>query len=261
LNALQFFFALTAPVAPLSLWDKTSGTWINIITILGGTGLGLCLQGNLPRSMQLVITQGLGLLTLFLGITMGNNLLKVQAGHVDGIIIGLLAIVLGGMLGEWWQIESRLNRWGDWLKQRVRGDAQFTTGFVAASLLFCVGPMAILGSLNNGLTGSNTILTIKAGMDGLAAIALTSRYGLGIGFSSLPILVYQGGLSLMAGWLASALPDPTTAPPILAMSGVGGLIIMGIGLTLLEIAQIKIAAFLPALFLAPGLYLLVQQWH
>ena len=120
--------------------------------------------------------------------------------------------------------------------------------------------MAILGSLNNGLVGNNTILTIKAGMDGLAAIALTSRYGYGIGFSSLPILVYQGSLSLIAGWFTQMLPDPTTAPPILAVSGVGGLIIMGIGLTLLEVAQIKIATFLPALLLAPLLSILAQLW-
>jgi uncharacterized protein len=97
-------------------------------------------------------------------------------------------------------------------------------------------------------------------MDGLAAIALTSRYGIGIGFSSFSLLVYQGSLSLMAGWFTQMLPNPTTAPPILAVSGVGGLIIMGIGLTLLDIAQINIAAFLPALLLAPCLYLLATAW-
>lgn len=247
--------------AQLSLWAKTSGTWINVMTIIGGTWLGLLWRGHLPLARQQVITQGLGLLTLFLGITMGQNLLKIQAGHVDGIIIGLLAIVLGGLLGEWWQIETRLTRLGDWLKHRAHGDAQFTTGFVTASLLFCIGPMAILGSLNNGLAANPTILVIKACMDGLAAIALTSRYGIGIGFSSLPILIYQGSLSLIAGWFTQVLPDPTTAPPILAVSGVGGLIIMGIGLTLLDIASIKIAAFLPALILAPLLYILADYWR
>ena len=255
----SYLYALS-PLAQLNLWDKTSGTWINVITVMLGTGIGLVVKSNIPAAIQQVITQGLGLLTLFLGITMGQNLLKVQAGAIDGIIIGLLAIVGGGMLGEWWQLETRLNRLGDWLKQRVRGDAHFTTGFVTASLFFCIGPMAILGSLNNGLVGNNTILTIKACMDGLAAIALTSRYGIGIGFSSFPILIYQGSLSLIASWFTKILPDPTTAPPVIAISGVGGLIIMGIGLTLLDIVQIKIAAFLPALVLAPCLYALAKSW-
>ena len=247
-------------LAQLSLGAKTSGTWLNVITVISGTWLGLRLKGHLPHSMQQVITQGLGLFTLFLGITMGQNLLRISAGHVDGMIIGLLAIVLGGLVGEWWQIGQRLTQLGDWLKKQTRGDAQFTTGFVTASLLFCIGPMAILGSLNNGLTGNHTILTIKACMDGLAAIALTGRYGISIGFSSLSLLIYQGGLSLMAGWFTQMLPNPTTAPPILAISGVGGLIISGIGLTLLDIVEINIAAFLPALFLAPLLYLMATSW-
>ncbi len=247
-------------LAQLNLWDKTSGTWINVITVIGGTWLGLLLKGNLPPSMQQVITQGLGLFTLYLGMTMSQNLLKIQAGHLDGMILGLLAIVLGGLCGEWWQLATRLTQLGDWLKQQARGDAQFTAGFVTASLLFCIGPMAILGSINNGLAGNNTILTIKACIDGFAAIALTSRYGISIGFSSLALLIYQGSLSLMAGEFTQMLPNPTTAPPILAISGVGGLIIMGIGLTLLDIAQLNIAAFLPALFLAPLLCILATSW-
>ncbi|MBW4541192.1 MAG: DUF554 domain-containing protein [Myxacorys chilensis ATA2-1-KO14] len=246
--------------ATLSLWDKTSGTWINIVTVLLGTFLGLLLQDALPRRMQRIITQGLGLLTLFLGVTMAGSLLKVQAARIDGIILGLITIVVGGLLGEWWQIETYLQTIGNWLRQLFKGGGNFTEGFVAASLLFCVGPMAILGSLNNGLAGNNTVLSIKSAMDGFAAIALSSSYGVGVACSSLIILIYQGGLSIAAGIFAQSLPDPATAPPVLLTSGVGGLMIIGLGLNLLEVTQLSIASFLPALILAPLLWALLQQF-
>ena len=245
-------------IAPLDLWTKTSGTWINVATILLGTVLGLLLRKSLPLAMQRVITQGVGLVTLFLGVTMASSLLKAQAGRIDGMILALLAIVFGGLLGEGLQLEARLQDLGDWLKARFKGDGSFTEGFVAASLLFCIGPMAIIGSLNNGIAGDNTVLTIKATMDGLAAIALTSSYGIGVGFSSLMILLYQGGLSLLAGLLPQVLANPTTNPYVLITSGVGGLMILGIGLNLLDIATVKVASFLPALLLAPLLYSFAQ---
>lgn len=238
-------------VMALSVWTKTSGTWLNAATILLGTGLGLALRQSLPRPMQQAITQGLGLFTMFLGVTMANSLLKVKAGAVDGILLGLLAIVVGGLVGEWWQLDQRLQRLGDWLQQRLRGGGQFTEGFTAASLLFCVGPMAIVGSLNNGLAGDPHVLIVKAVMDGLAALALSGSYGIGVGASLLPLLAYQGGLSLLAGLLAPMLPDPASDPLIFLVSGVGGLMVLGIGLNLLEVVKIRVASFLPALFLVP----------
>lgn len=235
----------------LGFWAKTSGTWVNVATVLIGTILGLMLQGRLPRMMQRVLTQGVGLFTLYLGLSMAESLGQVRAGQIEGAILGLLAIVLGGVMGEWLQLENRLAYIGDWLKDYVRGGGSFTEGFVAASLLFCVGPMSLLGSLNNGLTGDNTLLSIKATMDGLAAIALTSSFGIGVGFSSFVILLYQGGLSLIAGLVAQSLADPSSNPNVLLVTGVGGLIILGIGINLLEITQIRVASFLPALLLAP----------
>jgi uncharacterized membrane protein YqgA involved in biofilm formation len=243
----------------LDFWAKTSGTWINIGTVLAGTALGLVLQGRLPLRMQRIITQGLGLITLFVGIQMAGSLTKTQAGRIDGVVLALLAIALGGLLGEWWQLEERLTALGNWLKRRFKGGGGFTDGFVAASLLFCVGPMALIGSLNNGLTGDNTLLTLKATMDGLAAIAFTSSFGIGVGFSTLIILVYQGGLSLAAGLLAQSLPDPATDPRVLLVTGVGGLMILGISLNLLEVAQVRVASFLPALALAPLIYFILAH--
>ncbi|NJN86849.1 MAG: DUF554 domain-containing protein [Leptolyngbyaceae cyanobacterium SL_7_1] len=245
---------------PFDLWFKTSGTWINIATVLVGTGLGVFLGRQLPKRMQLVITQGLGLFTLFIGVTMAGSLTGVQAGKVDGAIVGLVAMVLGGLLGEWAGIEEKLEALGNWLKRHFKGQGKFTEGFVVASLLFCVGPMTLIGSLNNGLTGDDTLLVLKSAMDGLAAIALTSSYGIGVGFSSLIILLYQGGVSLMAGGLARSLPDPANNPIVLLITGVGGLMVLGTGINLLELTRIRTASFLPALLITPLLYWLLN-WH
>ena len=120
----------------LSFWAKTSGTWINILTVLIGTTLGLLLQSRLPKRMQQIITQGVGLLTLWIGVTMAGGLADAQAGRVDGVILGLLTIAIGGLLGEWWRLEERLADLGNWLKRRFSGKGRFTEGFVATSLLF-----------------------------------------------------------------------------------------------------------------------------
>lgn len=243
----------------LDFWTKTSGTWINAATIMLGTGLGLALRGRLPLNMQRIITQGLGLITLFVGFSMAGSVNKVES-HIDGVILALLAIVLGGLLGEWWHLEDRLESLGDWLKQRFKGKGSFTEGFMAASLLFCVGPMTLIGSLNNGLTGDNTLLLLKAVMDGLASIALTSSFGIGVGFSVLIVLIYQGGVSLTAGLLTQSLPDPATSPTVMLVTGVGGLMILGLGLNLLEVAKVRVASLLPALLLAPLLTWLGEQF-
>ena len=227
-------------------------------TVLLGTAIGVGLRGKLPARLMVVITQAVGLLTLFLGVTMAGSLTKVQAGLMDGVVLGLMALVIGGGLGEWAQIEERLVALGDRLKRRFSGGTGFTEGFVATSLLFCVGPMTLLGSLSNGLTGDNRLIVLKAIMDGFVAIAFASTFGIGVGFSALTILVYQGGLSLLAGLLAQVIPDPATAPPILLSTGVGGLMIIGIGINLLELSKIRVAAFLPAFFLAPLFYTLAS---
>ncbi|MDK3158226.1 DUF554 domain-containing protein [Kamptonema cortianum] len=238
----------------LNFWFKTSGTWINVATVLIGTILGLLLRDRLPGRMQKIITQGVGLITLFMGTSMATSLSKATAGQIDGVILAVLAIVIGGLLGEWWRIEEKLTTLGNTLKRRFKGEGQFTEGFVAASLLFCIGPMALIGSINNGLLGDNALLALKATMDGLAAIALTGSYGVGVGFSVLPISIYQGGISLAAGLFATTLTDPANDPRIFLLTGVGGLMILGLGLNLLEVAKVKVASFLPALLVAPLVY-------
>lgn len=243
----------------LDFWMKTSGTWINVATVLLGTGFGLLVRGRLPIAHQQIITQAVGLLTLFVGFDMATRLNEAKGGQIAGVILGLLAIVIGGLLGEWAQLEKRLEAVGDWLKFRFRGKGSFTEGFVAASLLFCVGPLALIGSLNNGLSGDNTLLVLKASMDGLASIALASSYGVGVGFSALTLLLYQGTLSLGSGFLDQAIPDPATSPPVLLMTGVGGLMILGLGLNLLEVAEVRVASLVPALAIAPIIYWLADR--
>jgi uncharacterized membrane protein YqgA involved in biofilm formation len=243
----------------LSFWARTSGTWINVATVLVGSGLGLLLRQHLPLAMQQVITQALGLLTLVIGFAMSRSLFEVQAGPIDGVILGLLALVSGGLLGEWWQIEAKLMAIGNTLKAKVKGGGRFTEGFVAASLLFCIGPMTIIGSLNNGLSGDNALLTLKAVMDGLAAIALTGSYGIGVGFSALTVLLIQGGLSLLAGGLSTVIVDPTTDPSVMLTTGIGGMMIIGLGLGLLEVSKIRVASFLPALVMGP-LVVAIARW-
>ena len=252
----------------LSLWAKTSGTIINIVTVILGTGLGVILHGKLPERMNRIIMQALGLVTIFIGLSMAQSMTKAGATLgstaanatpvvVDGVILGLVSLVIGGLLGEWWRIEDRLTALGDWLKAKFRGTGRFTEGFVAASLLFCIGPMTMIGSINNGLIGDDQLLVIKAALDGLAAIALTSSFGIGVGFSVLVILVYQGGFSLAAGLLAEVLPNPATDPRVLLVTGVGGLMVVGVGINLLELTKIKVASLLPTLLVAPLVYWLV----
>ena len=238
----------------LSFWDRTSGTWINVFTVILGTSLGLILKDVISAKIQTIITQGIGLLTLWIGISMANSMAEVEAEGINGAILGLLAIAFGGVLGELLGIEERLTVFGDWLKHKFKGQGLFTEGFVASSLLFCVGPMTLIGSFNNGLSGDNTLLTLKATMDGVISVALANIYGIGVGFSALIVLLYQGGLSLLIGSIANTVPQAENSPYLLIITGIGGLMIMAIGCNLLEIAKIRVGSFLPAIALAPLIY-------
>ena len=244
----------------LDFWAQTSGTWINISTVLIGTSFGLVLKNRLSEKIQTIITQGIGLVTIWIGVTMANSMEKVTAGNLSGVVLGLVAIVLGGIVGEWLQIEEKFQIIGDFFQDRFQGQGLFTEGFVASSLLFCVGPMTLIGCLNNGLNADDTLLIIKATMDGIVSIALANIYGIGVGFSIIVLFFYQGGLSLLAGLVADTIPEPSSDPHILIISGVGGLIIMAIGINLLEMIKIRVASFLPAIAIAPIIYYLVNRF-
>jgi len=218
---------------------------INIFAVLAGGFLGTWLGERLPERMRETIMHGLGMVTLIVGVQLA---LKTQ-----NIIVVLASILVGAILGEWWRIDLGLERASEWLRGRVAGRLsgrnleRFSEGFVTASLVFCVGPMTILGSIQDGLTGDYSLLAIKSVLDGFAALAFASSLGLGVVFSALTVLVYQGGLSLLAGLAQNLLSDAM----IREMSATGGVMILAIGLLLLGLKRIRVANLLPGLIIAP----------
>ncbi len=222
-----------------------TGTIINIIAVLLGGGLGTLLGDRLPQRMRETVMHGIGLVTLVVGI---HLTLQTQ-----NILIVMGSVLVGALLGEWWQISAGLEHASEWLRQRVaqrlsdRSLAHFTEGFVTASLVFCVGPMTIVGAIQDGLTGDFSLLAIKSVLDGFAALAFASTLGIGVVFSILTLLVYQGGITMLAGFAEMVL----TAPMIAEMSATGGVLILAIGLLLLDLKRIRVANLLPALLIAP----------
>jgi len=217
-----------------------TGTVINVVAVAVGGGLGLLVGSRLPDRSRRTVMDGLGLVCLVLGIEMALN--------TQNSLVVLLSMLLGALVGEWARIEDRLASLGDALKARLRGGgARFTEGFVAASLLFCVGPMAILGSISDGLRGDYSLLAVKSVLDGFAAMAFASTMGIGVLFSTLSVLVYQGGITLLAGTAEAML----TAPVVAELTATGGVMVLAIGIRLLDLRDIRVGNFLPALLFAP----------
>ena len=252
----------------MGLLSQLSGTFINIAAVLLGTLIGLTVGGRLPERTQRTLLQTLSLVTLFIALDMAGSLNKVSGGQVPGVILALITLAAGVVVGEALGIEEGLTRLGDTLKRRFRGGGLFTEGFVAASLLFCIGPMTVIGGLQNGLTGDSSTYVLKSTLDGIAALALAGAYGIGVGFSTLTILLVQGGISLAAGSFAAGLlggADPEilrTNPYVLLITGVGGLMIVGISWNLMlgglgmDDKRVRVGSMMPALLLAPlGLWL------
>jgi len=243
----------------VSLLEQTSGTLLNIVTVALGSTLGLLLRGRLPVRVITTVMQAIGLTTLFIGVDNAFDLTEV--GEPPGIIVALMALALGGALGEWLRIEEGLERLGEALKRRFRGQGRFTEGFVAASLLFCVGPLTLIGSIQNGLVGDDAFLVLKSTLDGFASLALAATFGFGVFFSVFVIALYQGTLSLGAGLFANLVPDPVSDPRVLLVNGVGGLMIVGLGFSLLDIKRVRVASMLPALVLVVALYYLGLRFY
>lgn len=226
---------------------------INALLILVGSALGLLLKGKLPERFLTILVQCLGLCVLSIGIS--------SAIGTQNTLCVVVCLVVGTLLGEGINIEKRLDTCGEWLHTHlIKGEgsaSSFTEGFVTASVLFCVGAMAIVGAIEAGVNQDYSILVSKAVIDGVTAISLTTALGIGVAFSALPILLYEGGITLLAvlaaGFLQQAL--------ITEMSAVGGCIIIGIGLNMLKLRKepIRVGNMLPAVFL-PLLYLPLADW-
>ncbi len=217
------------------------GTLVNVVAIGAGAALGLAMGRRLSTRVRDTLMAGLGLAVLLLGLQLA--LQSRQPLIVIGSLIG------GGLLGELVGIEARLERFGQRLQQRFAGAGPVAEGFVTASLLYCVGAMAIMGSLQDGLGGKPTILYAKSALDGIASVALASTLGIGVLLAALPVGIYQGSLTLAAGLAKSLLTEPV----ILEMNAVGGLLIVGIALDLLGIRRLPVGNLLPGIFIAVAL--------
>jgi len=221
------------------------GTIINFFAIIIGALIGVFFGSRLPQKLKDTVMAAMGLFIVAIGVQM---FLKTENG-----LIVLGAVVIGAILGEWGRIEDRLMTLGAWLEKKfTRGSegssSRFVRAFLATTVLFCTGPMAVLGSISDGLQGDSLTLIIKSVMDGIASIAFASTMGIGVAFSALPVLVYQGTISLLAGQLDAIV----TTGMMNEMTATGGVLLMGIGVSgVLEIKKIRIGNLLPALLIAP----------
>lgn len=223
------------------------GTIVNSLAILIGGLIGILFGQALPAKMKNTVIQGIGLAVLLIGISM--------ALQTKNPLIVIASLVIGGVIGEWIDIELRLQQVGRWLENLLAKGGKggnFTKAFVSTSLIYCVGAMAIMGSLESGLKGIHNILYAKAMLDGISAIVFASSMGIGVLASTIPVFLYQGGITVSAGLLQGILSDPVVAE----MSATGGLLILGIGLNILEIKEIKVGNLLPGIFIAIPLTLL-----
>ncbi|NPD45656.1 MULTISPECIES: DUF554 domain-containing protein [unclassified Lentimicrobium] len=217
-----------------------TGTLVNIIAIIIGSSIGLLIHKSLPDRLVKVTFQIMGLFTLVLGMKM--------ALESQNLLVLVFSLILGGIAGTALKIDDYVQSLSDKLSAKVGGkNEDFSKGLITSFLLFCVGSMTIIGALEEGMNGDPQLLLIKSLMDGFSSIALTVAFGLGVMFSVIPLLIFQGGLTLLAAWLGSFLPEIY----IIEISAVGGLILLALGLNLLEITKVKIVDLLPALLFAP----------
>ena len=232
-----------------------TGTLINVAAIILGSLIGLVAGNRIPEKMRQTLVSAMGLFTLAYGVFI--------FGQTQNMLIPLFALVVGTVIGELLKIEEGLNGLGEFIQQKLAGlnpnlsgeSQKFVTGFVSASLLFCIGPMAILGSIQDGISGDFQMLAIKSLLDGIASIAFASTLGVGVVFSAVVVLVYQGAISLLAGLIGQGFGDTIVAE----MTATGGIILAGIAISnLLQIKKIRTGSFLPAIFLAVLIVLILN---
>jgi uncharacterized membrane protein YqgA involved in biofilm formation len=239
---------------------RGAGTALNVATVLTGSGIGVLLGHRLPQRTRSVVTDGLGLVTLLVAAlsaaAVADPSLSRAVGSSAPVLIVLGAVLVGGIVGSLLRIEQRLEGIGDAIRRRLplrggegSGHERFVEGFVTASLVFCVGPLTILGSLDDGLGRGIDKLALKSTLDGFASIAFAASLGWGVAASALAVLVVQGSLTALAAALGGLLSEPQ----VLAVTATGGLLLVGVALRLLQIKQVPVGDLLPALLVAPVL--------
>ena len=244
-----------------------TGTAVNVATVLVGAVLGRLVGDRLPGRTRDLVTDTLGLVTLLIAATSAaavlDPALEAAIGSSAPLLIVLAAMVLGGLAGSALGVERRLEGLGAWLQHRLTRQAggeerrRFVEGFVVTSLIFCTGPLTILGSLNEGLGNGAEQLYLKATLDGFAALAFAASFGWGVAFSALTVLVVQGALTVVGVLLGDVVPPAELA----ATTAVGGLLLVGVALRLLRVREIAVGDLLPALLVAPVLVGLLARWR
>lgn len=237
------------------------GTIVNVAAVIAGGVAGTFVKNGLPQKFKTIIMQAIGLSVLIIGIsgTLQGIFRVADGGTLDRqfIMTMIFSLVIGGILGEWIDIEDRLEKLGQWFQSKLaKGERDFAQGFVTASLIYCVGAMAIVGSLEDGLTGNTDTLFAKSILDGVSAVVFAATMGIGVSFSALSVLFYQGSITLLAGLIKPMLNDVV----ISQMSLVGSVLILCIGITLLEIKKMKVGNMLPAVFI-PFIFYVLQKLY
>lgn len=231
-----------------------TGTIFNVITIIVGGFIGLSLGNRLPEKIRFTVMNGLGLFTMAYGIK-----LFMQTGNA---MVVLASLLVGILIGEWWKLEDGLTHLGVWFEKKFNKNKgaeskRFIQGFLTSSLLFCIGPMAILGALQDGLTGDFNTLAIKAIIDGFSTIAFASSMGIGVLFSSIIVLIYQGSISLLANQMQFLMTDVM----LNEISALGGIMLIGLSFSsLMEIRKIRVANFLPGFLIVPFVVLIFRYF-
>ena len=241
------------------------GTIINVVAIVGGATIGVLLGNKLPEKMSRVLTDAMGLVVLVIGAI--NLMALWDSEYVEAVtsagtlLVVLGALLIGGIAGSLLQIEERLETFGGWLQKKTSKSNQdsskekFIEGFVNASLLFTIGPMAVLGALSDGLGQGFETLALKSTLDGFTAIAFAAALGWGVAFSAIPVGVWQGSLTVVAAFAGALMP----AAVVSAITATGGILLLATGLRVLQIRMVSVASLLPALIFAPLLTLLIQS--
>ncbi len=233
------------------------GTLVNTGAVIAGGIAGTMMRKGIPEKYKKTVMQGIGLSVLFIGIsgTIKEMITIVNGNKLDRqfVMLMIFSLVIGGLLGEFLKIEERLENIGNWFQAKIPSkNGSFSTGFVTASLVYCVGAMAIVGALEDGLSGNASTLFAKSILDGITAVIFAATLGIGVAFSAIPVLVYQGGITLLAGFIKPWLNDMV----ISQMSLVGGILIFAIGINLLELKKINVGNLLPSIFI-PVIYYII----
>ncbi|HEU23789.1 MAG: DUF554 domain-containing protein [Mesoaciditoga sp.] len=222
------------------------GVIVNTLTVIGGTLIGIPLGNKLKEKHKSVFFTSIGILTILIGVSMGLK--------TENFLVVLGSLVIGGLIGEIAGIEDKISNLS---KRFSKGDSNFSTGFISTTVLFVVGPMTILGCVNSGLTGNNEILYVKSIMDGISSIAFASVYGIGVLMSAGSVFVIEGGLAL----LASIFQFLTLPAYLNDFTGTGGAMMLMIGLRILNVKEIKVGNFLPALIISPLIDFFILLLH